>query len=200
MHARIQQSWMSTLVLLFIFAPCLEARSQETQIFRNKEAINAQKAYLSEIAAAKKRFEEESKAARSRYIESLIEAAKIVVESGDLNEVVKIRNEKTRIERKIPETTPQEIAGQIGGTTWTYNRPGRPSTISFQEDGTIGPGSHYNGKWNMIETDLIAVRSGKNIFLYRLDSNRNEFRVSAYGRVRTEWSVGKRINEPEAKK
>ena len=186
MHLEVRRS--ETLALLFVFACCASARSQDTQVFRNKEAREAQKAYLSDIAAAQKRFEEDSKAARARYVESLVEAAKIIVDSGDLDEVTVIKKDKTvikkdKIESAFITNSLIDLRQRLRGTTWTFNRPGKDDSITFNNDGTVSVSrtksidGHPQGKWWVVDEQLVCVRVVDVVFFFRFDDKFAKYNV-----------------------
>jgi len=121
---------------------------------------------------AKAKYEAALESAREEYKQSLTEAAVKAAEAGDLDEVVRIKNEKDELDGRRLDYALKLIKVQeaLEDTKWTWvsSLSGRnPSGLQFLPNQKLSLGGVREGAWQVVEPRTVILRLNSGVwFLY----------------------------------
>lgn len=153
----------------------------------------------SEAKAAEEKFQQSLKTAQDAYIEDLESAAKSALAADNLDEAVLIKEtiEDLKSQQKGDRGDPVvQLRRRLRNTAWTFNRPGKPETIRFLSHNRVqkvAGNRMAEGVWESLEKTVAIAKFNENLFIFVFDENVRAFRVTAFGPVKTDYTVGKRI-------
>ena len=163
------------------------------------EFVSGQEFTTPEAIAAKKVYEAELEKLQKRYSDALAAAGKTAKKNGAIEEVDRIRNVRVQIATGRNDDPVVGARERMTRTKWTFNRPGKPNSLDFLPDRVVNLGSGGAGVWQMLEAQVGAIklqngRTGEyELFLFELDEQFKQFRVMAFGRIKTDFTVGRKI-------
>lgn len=146
---------------------------------------------------AEQKFLRAMKAARADYIANLKVAAKLAIKDNEFEEAV-------RIQEKIQDLDSQQTGDRgdvvvklrrhLTNTTWSFNRPRKPATISFLPKNVVVTSGQngLKGVWESLGGDTAIANFGEDLFLFRFDKKVTGYSVRAFGPIKTEYTTGQK--------
>jgi hypothetical protein len=149
---------------------------------------------------ARKKYEESLTAAREAYLKDLGDAALKAAEAGDLDEVVRIKDEKEGLSEENGEDDKNSLAKarkRLEGTTWKWKPLGTFEIRStFMENrrakhaSNSGEPPHY-GAWDMLdERTIVMRRQPEGLWIFFIEDDWKSFKVMKLAPVEYKGTVG----------
>jgi hypothetical protein len=147
--------------------------------------------------AAKEAYEAELKQLRRKYSKELVAAAKTAKAVGAAEEVERIKEVRSLLRGGLKDDAVAIARSTLAPSNWTFNRPKKPNTLSFLEDGVVKLQTGKTGVWRMLEPQVAAMRfrqrTTDNMFLVEFNEEFTQFSVLAYGPIKTDFRTGQKI-------